>query len=796
MDADGGAYPAVRGALNKLGSFEDIVAEGIAQPQGAAVALLYSESSDIWFSSVGTIGAGLRSMYLAFRHAGLPVQVFTEDDCAAGRLFHTDLLVVAVPNVAESAAQAIAEWVRAGGAVLATAGGGQLNEYNETATAMPALLGVEQHGMWRGTQDSVNGTVDLIKQDLRFVDTLDEVELTDATAKEAGLGRDANRTMVCKGFKSVFALNGSAGSDVLATFGDGSPAATRRVVGHGKAYYHAFLPGLAYFDSAIPLRPVDRGSTDDNFNHFIPTDFTAAARHLLTLPLVHKLEDASVVPVRGSSPLVEIGLIAAAGRGFALPCINWHGRTIQNFTVTLASSIKFEHAFLASGRPLAVSADRLSFSFELCATADALVLRTESSEVALKSDELPGPFPPNSSAAKHMRNVVLAYTPGPFPYFMQGFPPNAWAPEMFESLLAYQSADRTSTVDELFDSVWIVGNGVNGKSFTPPRDKWMNNSLSLNQSDWRDFLKMQLRTARSLENASAAVSSALGRKVSPTVVITLPYPDTRQTAFGQGLNFSRTKDRIAASKWYVDLAVQQWKRTAAAEGWTHLRLVGLYYVFESVCGCINAAQTGCIMCDTESDPAFDGVKLDDAAIIPLIAKHVHSLPDDLLFTWIPYYDKFNSQWAPQWRSLGFDLAVLQPHVAYAGANPALCFGTNDSQKQFDIVANMVSGSHLGVEMEVASYTRNALPEPDEDSVSAAAPFVSSFEEAQRMRLHTVDKQLRAVLAGRAQSFVGKKRPEGVVRRILISRIWLGLPRASKLQLDGQRSQAPPVRRDL
>eukprot|EP01045_Picozoa_sp_COSAG04_P037941 COSAG04_NODE_9933_length_819_cov_0.965278_1_plen_108_part_00 len=107
--------------------------------------------------------------------------------------------------------------------------------------------------------------------------------------------------------------------------------------------------------------------------------------------------------------------------------------------------------------------------------------------------------------------------------------------------------------------------------------------------------------------------------------------------------------------------------------------------------------------------------MDDAAIIPQIAKHVHSLPDDLLFTWIPYYDKFNSQWAPQWRSLGFDLAVLQPHVAYAGANPALCFGTNDSQKQFDIVANMVSANKLGVEMEVASYTRNALPEPDEDS---------------------------------------------------------------------------------
>lgn len=33
----------------------------------------------------------------------------------------------------------------------------------------------------------------------------------------------------------------------------------------------------------------------------------------------------------------------------------------------------------------------------------------------------------------------------------------------------------------------------------------------------------------------------------------------------------------------------------------------------------------------------------------------------------------------------------------------------------DIIASMVNTSVLGVEMEVASYTRNNLPEPDEDS---------------------------------------------------------------------------------
>jgi hypothetical protein len=44
VDSDGGAYPAVRSALNQLGSFEDIIAAGACQAKGAAVAVLYSVS--------------------------------------------------------------------------------------------------------------------------------------------------------------------------------------------------------------------------------------------------------------------------------------------------------------------------------------------------------------------------------------------------------------------------------------------------------------------------------------------------------------------------------------------------------------------------------------------------------------------------------------------------------------------------------------------------------------------------------------------------------------------------------
>jgi hypothetical protein len=266
---------------------------------------------------------------------------------------------------------------------------------------MEALLGVRQSGVWRGRQDAFNGTVDLIKQDLRFVDTLDTVTLTNVAVRELSHSTAAannnnnntvntaaalaNTTLVCKGVKSTFTVTSPIGltesnaalpsADVLATFADGSPAAVRRSVGNGSAMYIGFLPGLSYFDTAIPLRPADRGSTDDNFNHFLPTDFNIAAKGLLTLPLASRLDDPSVVPVTSTESIVETVLITAPSRGTIVPCINWLGKQLANFTVTVSAAVVYNTASLSSGRAVVVSDDRKSFTFDLSATADVLILR-------------------------------------------------------------------------------------------------------------------------------------------------------------------------------------------------------------------------------------------------------------------------------------------------------------------------------------------------------------------------------------------------------------------------------------
>eukprot|EP01052_Picozoa_sp_SAG31_P032187 SAG31_NODE_3504_length_4188_cov_2.084862_2_plen_420_part_00 len=376
VDSDGGAYPTVRAATNMLGAFEDIVHAGAVQPYGAAVALLYSETADIFFDSAGTTGAELRALYIALKHAHVPIDVVIEEDCESGRLHYYDSLYITQAHMSDTATAGVVKWVQSGGSVFATASAGLLNQANTTNEAFASLLGITQSAVWAGPLDDFNNTVRLIKQDINFVKTLDNVTIVGSNGTSVSAPVEP---LLAKGLKSIMKLQVQetrSTSNVLATFSDGSPAMiqTKTTGGTGSAYYCAFLPGLSYFaDGAIPLRPVDRSSVDEGMNHFLPTKFAEAARELITMPL--HLNDSTVVPLLSTSPFVESGMITASGIGTAMPCVNWGGVPLESFKLTLASSIEFKTATLASGKPVSVSADKLSFTFDLSTTADVVILR-------------------------------------------------------------------------------------------------------------------------------------------------------------------------------------------------------------------------------------------------------------------------------------------------------------------------------------------------------------------------------------------------------------------------------------
>ena len=105
----------------------------------------------------------------------------------------------------------------------------------------------------------------------------------------------------------------------------------------------------------------------------------------------------------------------------------------------------------------------------------------------------------------------------------------------------------------------------------------------MNQSDWSRIL--DLWTSMGLANvdaATAAVSTHLSTTLHTNVYVTIPYPDTRQRAFGvvdgRELDFAVAADRIAAVVWWVDKV----EAAAAALGMKHASIVGYYWFLEDL----------------------------------------------------------------------------------------------------------------------------------------------------------------------------------------------------------------------
>jgi hypothetical protein len=345
-------YLTVRRALYELARFEDIVQDGQIRPGVAA--LWFGETSDIWNDNAHPYGAAKRALYIAARHQQLPLDMVTERDVVAGGLRDYQVLYLADRHISRRAAEAVAKWVESGGSLLATAGAGLHDEFNEPLGVMEQLLGIESAALEAPTENAVR----FIKQDLPFEVPRDVVTWFS--------GNDAGRIPVF-GPRSRFKVTTAR---LEGTFSDGSPAVTVRDVGDGQARYCGFLPGLSYFGPAVPRRPVDRGTTPQAMSHFIPTEFDPGAYHL-----VGAAATGIDRPVVCSEPLVAAGVIQSRA-GTVIPVVNWSSGPVKGLTVSVNFQAPSGKAQLASGRPLVVREENehREYQFDLD-VADAIILR-------------------------------------------------------------------------------------------------------------------------------------------------------------------------------------------------------------------------------------------------------------------------------------------------------------------------------------------------------------------------------------------------------------------------------------
>lgn len=356
-------YRMILGSFRELGLFEDIVQDG--QVRGGETGLWFSETADIWGDSLGSRAAAKRSLYTAIRHQQVPLDILVEQDALDGTLDKYKVLYLTDAHVSGAASRKMADWVAKGGRLFATAGAGMFDEVNRPNTVLRALLGVEPE-RWDAPADR---QITWIKQDIPFAKDVDMVATSAAKP-------DATGTAAPLAFESPLGVYGAVsrvknnGGQVLATFANGTPAVMTKKTGQGTTWYCGFLPGLSYYKSAIPLRPVDRGSTENAMVHFLPTQFDVRAAAVIGLP-TRDLKR----PVDCSEPLVESTVIQSP-HGVAIPLVNWTGKSIQGLRVRVPADAPTKSAALASGRPLkteTVDGARV-FTFDIDA-ADALILR-------------------------------------------------------------------------------------------------------------------------------------------------------------------------------------------------------------------------------------------------------------------------------------------------------------------------------------------------------------------------------------------------------------------------------------
>ena len=179
------------------------------------------------------------------------------------------------------------------------------------------------------------------------------------------------------------APNTIAAGDVLAEFEDGSPAVLRVKQGQGSVIRCGFHPGLAYLHPALPRRPIARGTNDDSFNHFLPTEFNVAARDqlLLATAIGSVSKSGKLWRVASSSePLVDLVVITAPRRNASVVVLtNWMMKAVPQMVVNLtaASVPVWATAERASGLPLNTAHEGGTAVFTLggLVDGDAIILR-------------------------------------------------------------------------------------------------------------------------------------------------------------------------------------------------------------------------------------------------------------------------------------------------------------------------------------------------------------------------------------------------------------------------------------
>ncbi len=281
--------PAIAAEIAKvtheLATVEDVFVDGRREP--ARVAIIFANSTDQRHFDKSAHALERYGLSLAMMHSQIPSDVITTGQVTAGALLAGQYRVTLLTgdHIRPDAAQKIKQWVRRGGVLIATGGGGLRDQFDRPLPTLAEVYGVEDVGTTFQPGLPRVGPFRALMRDnwpLRLVWAAD-VE-TPASAGQAlpaaapittlrwqgwedkdladWRGNDVIETALPSklferisfpviAFKHAFKLRTAT---ALGSYTDKSPAVALHEFGQGKAVLIGGLPGLAYLQAGAARR--------------------------------------------------------------------------------------------------------------------------------------------------------------------------------------------------------------------------------------------------------------------------------------------------------------------------------------------------------------------------------------------------------------------------------------------------------------------------------------------------------------------------------------------------------------
>jgi hypothetical protein len=362
-------WKAIRTISGMAGLIEDDLLP--ARPASTPVAMLLSESSDLWEmggaptqfdiapgKAISNVSQEERkNLWYALRKAGYRVDLVTEDDVKNDLLQNYKALYVCGQNLERTAAEDVKAWVQNGGVLYATAGAARKDEFDAPLAVLDGVLG-------RGAQQSYEHYRGPLraKLELLFQKPLDTV-----SSGKGSFGA------LCS--KETFAP--ATGAEVLARYkSDSGPAFVKAKDGKGFGYYAGILPGETYIRKFPPV-PMGKGGDEGNFGHYEPTEYNPVALDCILAPLREneilpdtEIKRDNVVASRLVGPSSTVLTVANLAEGTE--------GELKDIEIVLHDLPKVPQkvwsCYYPKGVPFRQTGDTLTFTLPTLAAADVVVI--------------------------------------------------------------------------------------------------------------------------------------------------------------------------------------------------------------------------------------------------------------------------------------------------------------------------------------------------------------------------------------------------------------------------------------